>query len=164
MYTRKAAPSSKAQASMAQSGYEWLNRVDGCLGASTQYASGRRALLLQRQSNASRQGPRLRGWSTALRRKERTKRASARPAKARERRSYPLPIANERTSKKLAATAQPSRVSQSGWDLRESQQGSSTSAASSTAGCGRAGGFRCSVHMEVLLLAVVLSRRSGEAR
>ena len=30
--------------SMAQSGHEWLNRVDGCLGASTQYASGRRAL------------------------------------------------------------------------------------------------------------------------
>jgi hypothetical protein len=31
-------------ASMAQSGYEWLNRADGCLGESTQYASGRRAL------------------------------------------------------------------------------------------------------------------------
>ena len=41
---------------------------------------------------------------------------------------------NERTSKGLAATAQPSLMSQSGWELRESQQGSSTSAASSTAG------------------------------
>ena len=43
-------------------------------------------------------------------------------------------ILNERTSKKLAATAQLSLVSQSGWERRESQQGSSTSAASSTAG------------------------------
>ena len=44
-------------------------------------------------------------------------------------------ILNERTSKKLAATAQLSLMSQSGWELRESQQGtSSTSAASSTAG------------------------------
>jgi hypothetical protein len=43
-------------------------------------------------------------------------------------------ILNERTSKKLAATAQQSLMSQSGWELRESQQGSSTSAASSTAG------------------------------
>ena len=43
-------------------------------------------------------------------------------------------ILNDRTSKKLAATAQQSLMSQSGWELRESQQGSSTSAASSTAG------------------------------
>jgi hypothetical protein len=43
-------------------------------------------------------------------------------------------ILNERTNKKLAATAQLSPMSQSGWELRESQQGSSTSAASSTAG------------------------------
>jgi hypothetical protein len=43
-------------------------------------------------------------------------------------------ILNERTSKKLAATAQLSLMSQSGWERRESQQGSSTSAASSTAG------------------------------
>jgi hypothetical protein len=32
------------------------------------------------------------------------------------------------------SAAQPSLMNQSGWDLRESQQGSSTSAASSTAG------------------------------
>jgi hypothetical protein len=31
-------------ANMSQSGNQWLNRVDGCLGESTQYASGRRAL------------------------------------------------------------------------------------------------------------------------
>ena len=45
-------------------------------------------------------------------------------------------VLNGRTSKELAATAQPGLMSQSGWDLRESQQGSSssTSAASSTAG------------------------------
>jgi hypothetical protein len=43
-------------------------------------------------------------------------------------------VLNERTNKKLAATAQLSPMRQSGWELRESQQGSSTSAASSTAG------------------------------
>jgi hypothetical protein len=41
---------------------------------------------------------------------------------------------DERASKELADTAQLSPMSQSGWELRESQQGSSTSAASSTAG------------------------------
>jgi hypothetical protein len=43
-------------------------------------------------------------------------------------------ILNERTNKRLAATAQLGLMSQSGRELRESQQGSSTSAASSTAG------------------------------
>jgi hypothetical protein len=48
-------------------------------------------------------------------------------------------ILSDRTSKELAATAQQSLMSQSGRELRESQQGSSqhgssTSAASSTAG------------------------------
>jgi hypothetical protein len=43
-------------------------------------------------------------------------------------------ILNERTNKKLAATAQLNPMSQSGRELREGQQGSSTSAASSTAG------------------------------
>jgi hypothetical protein len=43
-------------------------------------------------------------------------------------------ILNERTSKELAATAQPSLMSQPGWYIRESQQGNSTSEASSTAG------------------------------
>jgi hypothetical protein len=41
---------------------------------------------------------------------------------------------DERAIKKLADTAQLSPMGQSGWELRESQQGSSTSAASSTAG------------------------------
>jgi hypothetical protein len=43
-------------------------------------------------------------------------------------------ILNERTNKKLAATAQLNLMSQSGRELREGQQGTSTSAASSTAG------------------------------
>jgi hypothetical protein len=51
--------------------------------------------------------------------------AAARKSEARQRSSVcrrEARIRNERASKELSATAQPSLMSQSGWDLRESQQ------------------------------------------